>query len=177
MIVMKRTLIALFLMFSVSFSVLSSPPEKGDDKVLLSYLDLNDTSIEFVAFDIHSMILRKSKGFLWPAVKFTFSKEEEKLIFVATAIDNSWYNMFVADETPRGYFTMSGRLFIVATKGDAFEEFDKFFTLDESIEKKTFYRANGKNKPVAKNPIWTYLYRGEEMATVLKSSYTENLGR
>lgn len=174
---MKRIIVAIFLIFSASVSVFSTPPEKENDKVMLSYLDLNDTSIEFVAFDIHSMILRKSKGFLWPAVKFTFSKEDEKLIFVATAIDNSWCNMFVPDETPHGYFTMNGRLFIVATKGDVFEEFNKFFTLDETVEKKSFYKADEKTKPVAKNPIWTYLYRGEEMATVLKSSYTENLGR
>lgn len=173
---MIRIFVAIFLVFSISISMLGNPPEK-DNKVVLSYLDLNDTSIEFVAFDIHSMILRKSKGFLWPAVKFSFSKEGEKLIFVATAIDNSWCNMFVPGEMPRGYFTMNGRLFIVATKGDAFEEFDKFFTLDESVDKKTFYKADEKAKPVAKNPVWTYLYRGEEMATVLKSSYTENLGR
>lgn len=173
----KTKIFAAFLFLCISLPIFSFPPDKDKDKIVLKYLDLNDEAIEFVAFDVHSMILRKSKGFLWPAVKLAFSKENDKLIFVVTAIDNSWCNMFVPDETPRGYFTMNGRLFIVTTKGDTPPEFDRFFTLNTEVAEKTFYKADEKAKPVAKNPVWTYLHQGKEMATVLKSVHTENLGR
>lgn len=174
---MKTKILAIFLLLAVSLPVFCTPPEEGDDKVVLSYLDLNDTTVEFVAFDIHSMILRKKKGYLWPAVKVAFFKDKDELKFVVTAIDNSWSNMFVPDETPRGYFTVNGRLFVVATKGEDFPEFSKIFSLDESVPEKTFYKADNTVKPIAKNPVWTYLHRGEEMATVLDSVHIENLGR
>lgn len=174
---MKTKVLAIFLFLCVSLPMLCTPPDEGDKKIVLSYLDLNDTAIEFVAFDIHSMILRKKKGYLWPAVKVALFKEKDELKFIVTAIDNSWSNMFVADETPRGYFTVNGRLFIVTTKGDDFPEFDKIFSLDASVPEKIFYKAEDGAKPVAKNPVWTYLHRGEEMATVLNSVHIENLGR
>lgn len=173
----KLKLIAILLILGFSLPVFCSPPDDGKDKIVLSYLDPNDPAVNFVAFDVHSMILRKKKGFLWPAVKLTFSKVKNDLIFIVTAIDNSWCNMFNDDETPRGYFTVNGRLFIVSTKGDTPEEFDKFFTPDTETEEKTFYKADAKAKPIAKNPTWTYLHRGSEMATVLKSVNIENLGR
>jgi len=152
-------------------------PGKETDKVVLPYYELEDPAIKFAVFDVHNMILRKSKGFLWPAAKITLSKDGDKLIFVIMAIDNSWCNMFKADETPHGYLTINGRLFIVSTKGDIPAEFQKFFIPDPEIKDKTFYKADAKAKPVAKNPVWTYLYQGDKMATVLNSVYTENLGR
>lgn len=173
----KIKLIIIFLILGFTLPVFCLPPDREKDKIVLSYLDLNDPAVNFVAFDVHSMILRKKKGFLWPAVKLTFSKENNNLIFVVTAIDNSWYNMFNNDEIPRGYFTLNGRLFIVSTKGETPTEFDEFFTLNTEIGEKTFYKADANAKPVAKNPVWTYLYRGTEMATVLKSFNVENLGR
>lgn len=170
-------ILTVLLILGLTLPAFSLPPNKEKDKIVLSYLDLNDPAVGFVAFDVHSMILRKKKGFLWPAVKLTFSKEKNELIFVVTAIDNSWCNMFNDDETPRGYFTLNGRLFIVSTKGETPTEFNEFFTLNAEIGEKTFYKADAKAKPIAKNPIWTYLHRGSEMATVLKSVNIENLGR
>lgn len=173
----KIKILTIFLILTLTLPVFSLPPDKEKDKIVLSYLDLNDPAVGFVAFDVHSMILRKKKGFLWPAVKLSFSKEGEKLIFVVTAIDNSWCNMFNDEEVPRGYFTLNGRLFIVSTKGDVPTEFNEFFTLNDEIGEKTFYKAAPNARPVAKNPVWTYLHRGTEMATVLKSVNIENLGR
>jgi len=175
----KIKIFTILLVLTLTLPVFGTPPdkEKNKDKIVLSYLDLNDPAVGFVAFDVHSMILRKKKGFLWPAVKLSFSKEGEKLIFVVTAIDNSWCNMFNDEETPRGYFTLNGRLFIVSTKGEVPPQFDEFFTLNTDIGERTFYKADANAKPVAKKPVWTYLYQGTEMATVLKSVNIENLGR
>ncbi len=173
----------LTILFALAFAMqafCSSPVKednKENNKVVLSYLDLTDAAVEFAAFDVNGMILRKSKGFMWPATKITFSKDADKLLFVVTAIDNSWCNMFPADEVAHGYFIVNGRLFIVSTKGEVPAEFSKFFTLNTEIKEKTFYKADAGSKPVAKNPVWTYLHRGDQMATVLDSVYTENLGR
>jgi len=175
---MIRITALLALLFSLSIQLFSTnPPEKETEKITLSYLELKDPAIEFATSDINYMIMRKSRGYLWPATKITLMKEGGKLLFVVTAIDNSWCNMFCREEVPHGYTVVNGRLFIVTTKGDIPDEFHNFFITNNEIRDKTFSKGEEGAKPTAKNPVWTYLHRGEKMATVLNSVYTENLGR
>jgi hypothetical protein len=175
----KFLITLLFLSFTLYTLASDSDPIKDTEKITLSYLELNDSSIEFAVHDVNSMILRKNKGYLWPATKITLSKDDDKLIFVITAIDNSWYNMFSNDETTHGYFTVNGRLFIVATKGEIPEEFNNIFEHNPEIKEKSFSKTDSKLKPVSKSPVWTYLYKGgyNNTSIVIKSVYTENLGR
>lgn len=173
----KTKFFIAFFILAFSLPAFCLPPEKEKEAIVLPYLDLNDPAVGFVAFDVHSMILRKKKGYLWPVVKLTFMKDKNELKFVVTAIDNSWCNMFTEDEVAHGYSTLNGRLYIISTKGEIPAEFNEFFTLDAEVEKKTFYKADKKAKPVAKNPVWTYLHKGTEMATVLNSANMLSLGR
>lgn len=173
--------IILITLCSSAFAY-SNPPEKEkskENKITLGYLDLKDPAIEFATSDINMMIMRKSKGYLWPATKLMLTKDGEKLLFIVTAIDNSWCNMFCQDETAHGYTVVGGRMFIITTKENNIpEEFHKFFTPDNEIGTKTFSRPDSASDPTAKNPVWTYLHRGnDKMATVIKSIYTERLGR
>lgn len=154
----------------------STPKVKVDDnKITLAYIEIKDDAIKFVASDVHSMILRKNKGFLWPATKITFSEKNDQLYFDITAIDNSWCNMFCMGETPYGYFVLNGRMFIVTSKDDSNIDLDKYFTCDNDLER-TFYKPDSSVKPVSKNPIWYYLHKGS-MATVLDSVNMVSLGR
>ncbi|MBB4034571.1 hypothetical protein GGR21_000458 [Dysgonomonas hofstadii] len=174
----KITILLISLCFT-SF-IYSNPPEKEKDneKIILGYMDLKDPAIEFATSDINMMIMRKSRGYLWPATKIMLTKEDGKLYFTVTAIDNSWCNMFCPDETAHGFTVVNGRMFIITTKGDIPEEFYKIFIPDNEVKTKAFSKADPESKPTAKNPVWTYLHRGnDKMATVIKSVYTENLGR
>ena len=176
--------IALIISILCIYSSLThgNPPEndkeKESNKITLGYLDLKDPAIEFATSDINMMIMRKKKGYLWPATKLMLTKDGDKLLFIVTAIDNSWCNMFCQNETAHGYTIVNGRMFIITTKGDIPEEFHRFFIPDNETATKTFTKADPTVKPIAKNPVWTYLHRGNDnMATVIKSIYTENLGR
>lgn len=176
----RLKLITILIIFCFSSSIYSNQPEKekDDEKITLGYLDLKDPAIEFATSDINMMIMRKSKGYLWPATKLMLTKEDGKLLFIVTAIDNSWYNMFCKDETPHGYTVVNGRMFIITTKGEIPEEFHSIFIPDNEAKTKTFSRAETGSKPTAKNPVWTYLHQGnDKMATVIQSVYTQNLGR
>jgi len=171
-------ILAIVLSIPTEFFCTTPPEKEKENKITLGYLDLKDPAIEFATSDINMMIMRKKKGYLWPATKLMLTKEDGKLLFIVTAIDNSWYNMFCKDETAHGYTVVNGRMFIITTKGDIPEEFHRFFIPDNETRTKTFTKVDPNVKPTAKNPVWTYLHRGnDKMATVIKSVYTENLGR
>lgn len=155
----------------------STPPVKmNESKVTLSYIEIKDEAIRFVTSDIHAMILRKNRGFLWPATKIVFFKKEGKLYFDVTAIDNSWYNMFCDDEKPHGYFVVDGRVFIASSKGNEPVDLENYFGFNSEVADKTFHKADPKAKPVNKNPVWYYFHKGN-MATVLDSVNMGSLGR
>ncbi|WP_156032791.1 hypothetical protein [Prevotella sp. 10(H)] len=174
---MLKSKLLFILIFAGSISILASPPriKIEKDKVTLSYIEVTDKVVEFVASDVHGMILRKNKGFLWPATKIAFFKKDGQLHFDVTAIDNSWCNMFSNGEKPYGYFVIGGRAFIVASKGEDEIDLSQYFTCDNEIER-TFYKPDGNVKPVSKNPVWYYLHKGT-MATVLDSVNMASLGR
>lgn len=180
LIMLKIKLALILTIFLISsYNIYSNPPEKDKEteKITLSFLEVTDPAIKFSTSDINMMIMRKSKGYLYPATKLLLTKEDGKLLFIVTAIDNSWCNMFCKEETVHGYTTVQGRLFIIATKGNIPEEFDRFFILNKDVNVKTFSKSSETDTTI-KNPVWTYLHRGEDkMATVLKSVYTEKLGR
>ncbi|EGK02833.1 MULTISPECIES: hypothetical protein [Dysgonomonas] len=172
----KARLLFILITFC-SLQTFATPPRTKieKDKVTLTYIEVKDEAIEFAASDIHSMILRKNKGFLWPATKIAFSRKNGQLYFDVTAIDNSWCNMFRADENPYGYFVIGGRMFIVTSKGNEPIDLAEYFTCDNDIER-TFYKPDATVKPVSKNPVWYYLHKGK-MATVLDSINIASLGR
>ncbi|MDU1889186.1 MAG: hypothetical protein E6767_00730 [Dysgonomonas sp.] len=172
----KILLLFLFTFTTLQTFAINQPTDDSKDKVTLSFLILQDEALQFVASDINSMILRKNKGFLWPATKVVFSKDGDRLLFNVMAIDNSWCNMFQEGEKPYGYFVESGRVFIVSVKGDSPVEVEKYFERDPNELQRTFYKPSAETKPVSKNPVWSYLHKGH-MATVLNSVYMESLGR
>lgn len=170
-----KFLLLLIAFFAIQASGNPKTEPKEEKVVRLSYLEVKDDVIMFAASDVHHMILRKNKGFLWPATKIVLFKQGDKLYFDITAIDNSWNNMFRDDEKTYGYFVIGGRAFIVASKGDTTVEMEQYFTIDNTIEK-NFGKADPKSKPTAKSPIWYYFHKGT-MATVLNSVNMANLGR
>ncbi|MDR1882034.1 MAG: hypothetical protein LBR26_04545 [Prevotella sp.] len=172
---MIKILLILVTFFSLQAFAASPRTKIGKDKVTLSYIEVKDEAVKFVAFDIHNMILRKSKGFLWPATKIAFFKKGDQLYFDVTAIDNSWRNIFCADESPYGYFIVGGRIFITTSKGDDPIDLEQYFTCDNETER-TFYKPDAKTKPENKNPVWRYHHTGS-MATVLNSTNIASLGR
>lgn len=176
---MKKIKVVLLLLILTTFQTFATsfPTDEGKDKekVTLSFMTLHDKALEFVTSDINNMIMRKNKGFLWPATKIVFMKEGEKLLFKVMAIDNSWCNMFQEGENPYGYIVVNGRVFIVSVKNDSPVEIEKYFERDAEL-KRTFYKPGPGTKPVSKNPIWSYLHKGD-MATVQNSIYMESLGR
>lgn len=172
----KIKILFILIIFS-TLQVFSNPPKTKieDKKVTLTYIEVKDDAVKFVAFDVHSMILRKNKGFLWPATKIAFFKKGGQLYFDVTAIDNSWSNMFCTGEKPYGYFVIDGRMFIATTKEGSDIDLGEYFTCDNEIER-TFYKPDSTVKPIAKNPVWYYLHKGT-MATVLDSVNMISLGR
>ena len=175
---MTKIKLLIFILALTGWAKVSAgtPLTKSEDsKVTLSYYVVKDDAIRFVTSDIHHMILRKNKGFLWPATKIVFFKKEGKLHFDVTAIDNSWCNMFCDGEKPYGYFVVGGRVFIAASKGDEPIDFEEYFAHGEDIEK-TFHKAKPDAKAASKSPIWYYLHKGK-MATVLDSVNMASLGR
>ena len=171
-----KLLIILFILGCVKASAGSPPTTTGDSKITLEYIEIKDDAIRFVTSDIHAMILRKNRGFLWPATKIVYFKKQGKLHFDVTAIDNSWCNMFCDGEKPHGYFVVDGRVFIASSKGDEPINFDDYFTFNSEVAGKTFHKATPTAKPVGKNPVWYYLHKGH-MATVLDSVNMGSLGR
>lgn len=170
----KIKILTLLLLLGI-MPVSANNPEKEESKIVLPYLKLKDAAIEFVAFDINSMILRKNRGFLWPATKITFSKKGEKMLFDIMAIDNSWCNMFQEGEIPYGYIVVDRRIFIVSTKKDDPVELEKYFERSTEIER-TFNTSNVDEEAKKGNPKWQYLHMGD-MATVLDSTNMGKLGR
>lgn len=172
--IMKIKILFFISILFVSIQLNSASPTKGKNKIVLPYLEIKDDVIKFAATDVYQMILRKNRGFLWPATKITLSKTGDKLFFDIVAIDNSWCNMLTRDETPYGFFVIGGRMFVVASKDRNFD-FDSYFIRDNEIEK-TFNRPDETENTTVKNPIWQYLHKGT-MATVLNSLNIRNLGR
>ena len=121
---LKIKIISILFILNIVHAI-ALPPTK--DKITLSFLEVKDPVLEFVASDINNMILRKNKGFLWPVTKITFTKNGDKLFFDVMAIDNSWYNMFKEDETPYGYFVVNRRMFIVSYKNNTSVQLEEYF--------------------------------------------------
>ena len=172
---MIKTISTILLLLFLTISVQAESPLIKEKKVTLTYLEVKDKAIQFVATDINAMIMRKNKGYLWPVTKITFFKEGEKLLFDVTAIDNSWCNMLSDGETPYGFFTENQRIFVVSTKGEASSiDLAQYFDMFCSKTRTFVIPDLGTKSP--KNPRWHYHYKGH-MASVLNSVNIQNLGR
>lgn len=167
----------LFILLISTLQIAANPPKTKveNNNITLNYIDVKDKAIKFVVSDIHSMILRKNKGFLWPATKIAFFKKGDDLYFDVTAIDNSWSNMFCSGEKPYGFFVIDGRMFIACIKDGSNIDLGDYFSYDDNIER-TFHKSDPSLKPIGKNPIWHYQHKGT-MATVLDSANMLSLGR
>ncbi|WP_163274216.1 hypothetical protein [Dysgonomonas sp. 511] len=173
---MKTGLLLTLLTLFLSVQASATPPANiKNKKIELSYLELYDDIIRFAATDVHQMILRKSKGYLWPATKVLLFKTDDKLFFNITAIDNAWSNMLIDSETPHGYFVLGGRMFIVVTKDDSVN-LDDYFILRDDIKKQNFTKSENTENTESGCPIWYYLHKGD-MATVVNSVNMAKLGR
>lgn len=172
---MIKTISTIFLFIFLTLSIHAENPVTNEKKVTLTYLEVKDKAIQFVATDINAMIMRKNKGFMWPVTKITFYTEGEKLLFDVTAIDNSWCNMITEGENPYGFFTENQRIFVVSTRGEA-SSIDLAQYFDMYCSKTRTFVIPNSNPKSSENPKWHYHHKGH-MASVVNSVNIGKLGK
>ncbi len=149
-------------------------PKLVDGRMKLSLYHFTNSNLKYAASDINLFIQKRKKGFNWPMTKMILYKENDQFTFEIVAIDNGWANLIEEGEEPYGFAIVEGRIFLIATKSEG-EEINMDEYLIQSDQTRVF-SFDPKQKPLAKNPRWYYLYE-KELAYIKKSVNTDVMGK
>jgi len=170
---MKKLILLVLVLFSSLLLRAQSSSEAEDVKKLeLTLFYITDTNLQYAASDINLFIQKRKRGFNWPMTKLILLKEDDQFTFEIVAIDNGWANLVEEGEMPHGYVIVGGRIFLIMTRGHDID-MDQYFV---ETDQKRVFSVDPKQKPLAKNPRWYYLYQ-KELAYIKKSINTEVMGR
>lgn len=155
---MKKSLLLLVLFLSCILCTYAKPhSDKITEKITLPTLLIQDSEIELVVNSVNNYIMRKKDGWMWPVSKIVFSKKEDIIHIDIIGIDNSWANLFEANEFSIGYFILGNRMFVVSTQDYEPNDLEKYFYKEEAtrVFSKPDLQSKATNKP---NPVWHYKF-------------------